>query len=360
MRSTLILLASCLFAALLPSRAADSPVSPRRARIIFSIRVQDWVHYSESADTAMRLIGIFDRHKVRADILLAGPVVEKYALARPEILHALRESGMSIGYLILPPHPACSGFDRELAALGDPEMAVTLANVERFGIDPATGAIVSKRPGNFALVASIFERAPTVAWPASRGRIHSSLCDIYENMGTRMIIMKTDALRKASGAFVFCGRMLVRPDDIRIDQWRAKGESQETAWWNRAGDPSFNPVERITTLLSQWKGERAPNIVCELEENFFARRGPVAWTSYYYDEKGRPLKPPYDLTAPDPSAPRPKEEQEAIWRAFEALVAHAGKHFEVVTSDDLLNSATSNGFIPAPAEMPILLRQPGQ
>ena len=64
--------------------------------------------------------------------------------------------------------------------------------------------------------------------------------------------------------------------------------------------------------------------------------------------------------APDPSDPRPKEEQEAIWRAFEALVAHAGKNFEVVTSDDLLNSATSNGFMPPPAGMPILLRQPGQ
>ena len=45
--------------------------------------------------------------------------------------------------------------------------------------------------------------------------------------------------------------------------------------------------------------------------------------------------------APDPSQLRPTTEQEAIWAAYEALVAYAAAHLDVVTSGDLVHLAAA-------------------
>ena len=339
-------LMACVLSAALPAQAANGAVTDPapRAYVIFSVRIQDWMHFSESADTVIRLIEIFDRNKVRADFLIAGPVADKYARTRPDAISALRNSKMTIGYHLLPPHPAHAGFDQAMRELDSSALSEALPQIERFGVDQATGATDTKRPGGYGLVAELFERPPTVVWPATGGRrIHSGLCELYERLGTRMLILKSDSLREARTAFVFCNRMLIRPNDIPLTQWRADGETTASAWWDRIGEPAFNPVERIKTMLPQWKGERPPYIVCEMDDNVFVRRGPVAWTPYYYDSLNRPLKPPFNMQAADPSTPRPKEEQNAIWQSYEALVIHAAKNFKVVTSDDVLRDADSNG-----------------
>lgn len=357
MRSILIFLtlSTLLCAARLPAQTADSITSSSlpRAYAIFSIRVQDWVHFSESADTVLRLVGIFSRNKARADFLIAGQVADKYARARPDVITALRDSNMTIGYHILPPHPACAGFDQALVNLGDPELAEVLPRIERFGLDPATGAIDSKRPGGYALVSSLFERPPVTVWPLTGGRrIHTSLCNLYEQFGTRMLIMQSVAIQEARSAYVFCNNMLIRPNNIQLTPWLAKGETAANAWWDHAGEPAFNPIEKIRNLLPTWKGGHPPYIVCEMDENVFVRRGPVAWTPYYYEFLNRPLKPPYNMQAADPSSPRTKEEQAAIWQAYEELVAYAVKNFKVVTSEDILRTAESQRLMPGAANEP--------
>jgi hypothetical protein len=53
-------------------------------------------------------------------------------------------------------------------------------------------------------------------------------------------------------------------------------------------------------------------------------------------KRGDPLSPPYNLNAPDPSRLRSSEEQQAIWDAYEEMVAYAAQNFTVVTSEDIV------------------------
>ena len=66
------------------------------------------------------------------------------------------------------------------------------------------------------------------------------------------------------------------------------------------------------------------------------------WALIYYTDaqKSEPLSPPFDLDAPDGSRARTAQNQEAIWAAYEELVAYAAAHLEVVTSEDIAKLAT--------------------
>ena len=57
------------------------------------------------------------------------------------------------------------------------------------------------------------------------------------------------------------------------------------------------------------------------------------------NKKVQPLSPPYDLNAPDPSMLRTEEDQQAIFAAYEKMVAYAAAHLHVVTSEDILEMA---------------------
>lgn len=86
------------------------------------------------------------------------------------------------------------------------------------------------------------------------------------------------------------------------------------------------------------KGSRAPFITSLIHENNFYRCGPESWTLVYYQDRDKknPLSPPFNLNAPDQSTLRSKEEQEKIWQAYEEMVAYAGSHLKVMTSEDIV------------------------
>jgi hypothetical protein len=58
-----------------------------------------------------------------------------------------------------------------------------------------------------------------------------------------------------------------------------------------------------------------------------------------YDANSNPLAPPYNLNAPDSSRSRTWEQTEAIFRAYEELVACAAKNLCVVTSEGIVTLA---------------------
>jgi hypothetical protein len=71
--------------------------------------------------------------------------------------------------------------------------------------------------------------------------------------------------------------------------------------------------------------------------------GPEAWQFVYLEPRTRrPLRPPYDLNAPDRSRPRSPEEQERLWKAYEELVAYAAANLRAVTSEDIVALAKKN------------------
>ena len=95
----------------------ESPETGCRGYITFVVNVHDFVNVDESADTLLRLIGIFERYGVRGDFYLTGPQVYAYLEHRPDVIARLKDSGMTISYHVRPPHPAIPGFDRVLSGL---------------------------------------------------------------------------------------------------------------------------------------------------------------------------------------------------------------------------------------------------
>jgi peptidoglycan/xylan/chitin deacetylase (PgdA/CDA1 family) len=96
-----------------PASSADS--REKRASITFAVNTHDWYFVDESADTVLRLLGIFDKHGVRGEFYLTAPLVERYAHKRPEVITRLKESRATISYHVRPPHPLWSGFRAALA-----------------------------------------------------------------------------------------------------------------------------------------------------------------------------------------------------------------------------------------------------
>jgi len=65
---------------------------------------------------------------------------------------------------------------------------------------------------------------------------------------------------------------------------------------------------------------------------------------YFADDgKTRPKSPPYDVNAPDTSKLRSQAQQDAIWAAYEEMVAYAAQSLKVVTSKEIADLAAASG-----------------
>ncbi|MFZ2639963.1 MAG: hypothetical protein WA117_03165 [Verrucomicrobiia bacterium] len=327
----------------LGQKKSDS--TDKRGCITFAVNTHDWPHLEESATTVLRLIGIFEKNKVRGDFYLTPQMVEHYEQKRPDVIQKLRQSGMCISYHVRPPHPTYAGFDRRLHNIDDTTLAKMLRDYETCRLDPATGELQRDKPGGYSYVAKVLGRAPVVVSPQCRDpRIRDAALKVYASLGAKMVVAYHESGTKLEQPFEWIQGLLARPSDFSITRWGASGR-QETFWWNMLDTPraaDFNPTERLKSQLAAWKGARAPFITVLIHENDFSRSGGTGWGGIYLDGEGRnsrPKQPPYDLNAPDPSRPRSAEAREKIWAAYEAMVAHAAANLRVVTSEEIVAMA---------------------
>jgi hypothetical protein len=188
-------------------------------------------------------------------------------------------------------------------------------------------------------------RAPVVVSALSGNpRVKTALLEVYRAMGAQMTMEYHETGTDPDRPFQWRQGLLIRPSDFSITRWRAPGQRRESFWWNQLDSPraaEFNPTAHLRRQLAAWDGPRPPIITALIHENNFHRKGPAAWTFLYYSgaDKARPLSPPFDLQAVDRSRPRTPQEAEAIWKAYEELVAFACRHLDVVTSADLVRMA---------------------
>lgn len=321
----------------------------RRGYITFAVNAHDWTHADESARTLLRLVDLFERHNVRGDFYFTADLARALAASRPEVIERLRNSKMTISYHVRPPHPLYEGFGQRLKGLSDEELWQTLLDYETYALDPATGELDRAQPGGYRYVAGVFGRLPVVvSAPNSDARIRDTAERLFAWLGARVTVRYHEEGTRMDQPFEYANDLLVRPSDFSITRIRLPDGGQNF-WWNliHSGDgEQYLPVKLLGAKLAEWEQgepERQPLITALIHENNFVRRGPEGWTSIYYSvvngRRGEPLPPPWDLNAADPSVPRPLEEQEAIWSAYEDMVAWAARELNVVTSEDLVQMA---------------------
>jgi len=339
--------------ALPPQPTTPSPTasaSPAVAGYItFIVNVHDWVHSDQSAETLLRLIDLFERYGVRGDFYLTAPVAREYAEKYPEVLDRLQQSGMTVSYHVRAPHPLTEGFVQPLQGLDGAALRQAIQDYETYRLDLATGGLDRSRPGGYTYVARVIGRPPVAVAASAEPRIMAVARQVYADLGARMTVLYHESGTKIDQPFEYVDGLLVRPVDFSVTRVTLEGGGQNF-WWNLVTSPraaEFHPIAVLEAGLADWQAHsypRPPFILAHIHENNFYRRGSVAWGSFYYEidahgNKTDPLSPPFDLSAPDPSIPRSAEEQEAIWQAYEELIAYAVEHLQVVTSEDILNMA---------------------
>jgi len=318
-----------------------------RGNMTFAVNVHDWVNVNDSADTIIRAVNLFDKYGVKGDFYLTAPVLESYAAKRPDVIEKLKSSGMTVSYHVRPPHPLYDGFDSGLQGLTDQQLYRELKDYETYRLDPATGGLDKSKPGGYSYVASVFGYPPvTVGAPNNDRRLKEAALKVYAELGAKAVVMYHETGTKLASPFEYVQGMLVRPSDFSITRCSAGG-SQENFWWNFMSSPmagKYNPADSLEQQLGSWKGGRPPFITSLIHENNFYRRGAESWTYYYFKngDKENPLSPPYDLNAVDRSSARPKAEQEAIWAAYEEMVAYAARNLNVVTSREIVAIAAGS------------------
>jgi len=316
--------------------------------ITFVVNVHDFIHTDESAKTILKLISIFKKYKVRGDFYFTAPVTETYAKKHPEVIKNIKESHMTVSYHIRPPHPVYPGFAGKLKGLPQEKLIKILKDYETYRLDLKTGDLIKEERGGYSYVASAFGSRPVaIGVPAEDKNIKKAAMKVYAEMGAKMIVLYHESGTDPKNPFEETEGLLIRPSDFSITRWKVGDMAKENFWWNMLSSryaAEFNPEEYLKKQISLWNNDRKPFITSLIHENNFYRRGPEAWTSVYYADKDKrePLSPPYNLNATDPSRERPDEEQEAIWKAYESMVAWGSKNLTVVTSEDIVSYLRMN------------------
>ncbi len=328
--------------------ASGEPLG-QRGYITFAVNVHDWTHPDESAATLLRLVDLFERYGVRGDFYFTPEITRVLAEKYPEVIQRVKNSTMTISYHVRPPHPAASGFHAPLQGLDWASLYRTLLAYETFALKLDTGELDPSQVGGYRYVAQTFGRLPVVASvPTEDPTIREAAWQVLRDLGARMTVTYHESGTDADQPFEYVYSLLIRPSDFSVTRTTAV-DGSEDFWWNRmsrADAERFRPKNILESELARWEASspsRPPFVTALIHENNFAFRGPEGWSSIYFEivggQRGAPLPPPWNLNAPDPSQPRPATEQEAIWAAYEELVAYASANLSVVTSEDIVAMA---------------------
>lgn len=317
--------------------------------ITFVVNVHDWTHADESADILLRLVDLFEKYGVRGDFYFTAEITRELAEKRPDVIKRFRNSDMTISYHIRPPHPLYPEFDSRLKNLSAEALYQTILDYETYALNLETGDLDRSRAGGYTYVAQVFGRKPVfVGAPINDARIRDAAQRVYASLGAQMTLPTHGAGTKVDQPYETINGLVAHSDDFSVTRVTAV-DGTESTWWNYMSKPDaaqYNPTAMLQSQLAEWESHnygRAPFITAGIHENNFQRSGAEGWSSIYFtmekSKRGDPLSPPWNLSAPDPSRLRPPEEQQAIWDAYEELVAYAAAHLTVITSEDIVKLA---------------------
>jgi hypothetical protein len=314
--------------------------------ITFTINTHDWLHVDQSADIILKLIDLYERNGVRGDIYLTSQITRKYVENRPDLIRRLHDSDMTISYHVRQPHVLNSGFHQNLPDMNDEKLAQTLRDYETYRLDMSTGNLLRDQPGGYSYVAEVFGRKPvTLGLPARNPRLKKAARRVYKELGAKAVVEHHESGTKPELPFEWIDSLLIRPSDFSVTRWPVPGNPKRVNfWWNMLSTPhnaAFNPTTFLKKQLAQWDHPRPPIITCLIHENNYFRARSTPFALIYYEDRSKKKvrKPPFDINGPDASVPRPQEDRELVWNAYEELVAWAAANLKVVTTEDLVRMA---------------------
>ena len=303
------------------------------------VNVHDWNHPSESADTLLHFVDIFEKHGVKGEFYFTAPVVEAYMAERPDLIAKMKASGMTISYHIRPPHPLYADFDQRLKGLDDATLKQTLLDYESYRLDLETGDLDRTHTGGYKLVEKAFGKAPiTVVAPNEDTHVRTVAFGVYRDLGAKAAMWYHEEGTRIETPLEVRGGLLVRPSDFSITRWDPPGKPPENFWWNGIAKGERDPVAYLKERLAGWHEARGPLITSLIHENDIPRPGGTLWSkAYYTDDKKTGVRPaPWNIHIPDTTEQRSPAEQAAIWAAYDRLVAYSAENLRVVTMEDYL------------------------
>jgi hypothetical protein len=344
------------------SSAADGAVADgagSAANIYFSfvINCHDFVNADSSADTLLKAMGIFKKYGVKGDFYLTASLAQTYEAKRPDVLAALKQDQMGLGFHQRAPHPYTMSTTNAYQALrqaSDPVAAVYAVESQR--LDLVTGELIPGEPGGLLYLKSIFGYSPTIASPsylsdakANEKPVRDAAIELYYNEGARMIVVEHEGGTPKDVPYRYDGKLLRRPSHFSVTRWDSSdGTLKDQFWWNMMSSPQaadYDPIKRFEALLTDYPADSRPYFAQTLihENNYYMANTP--WGPIYYEDKDKTVekKPPFDLSATASwIKTRSQSEQGIIWQKYEDLVAYLASHprVKIVIAQDVVKMAT--------------------
>ncbi len=335
--------------------ALGAPVAGNAAEpeayVNFVINVHDFVNLDESASIVTRLVDLFERYGVRGEFYVTAPMIHHYSEHHPEVIAKLKNSDQTISYHHRAPHPATPLFGDRLKRMKGTALAQELRNYETYRLDQATGELITDEWGGYSYVKQALGRAPVVASQSQEGFRPAGLA-LFAELGAQATVVYHEEETDLNEPYKYAYGLLERPSDLGLTSWSTKPGEKPAFWWNmldRPGGTSQTPKARLQTQLASWSGDRPPFVTALIHENNFYRRGATPWAQIYYEDrdKTKALRAPYDLDSKDASRARAQGNKDAIWAAYEEVVAYAAKNLQVVTSEDIVALAAASRGVSA-------------
>ena len=324
--------------------SVDAGAHEELAYTSFVINTHDWVNPSQSADTLLRLVGIFEKYKVRGEFYFTAPVVDAYVAQRPDVIARFKSSNMTISYHIRAPHALYQGFQAPLQGKTGSALSAILKDYETYKLNLTDASLDKTKSGGFKRVAEAFDKKPFTISVSNVGpddAIQASAMDVYQGIGAKGAIVFHTGGTDPKDPLTTEHGLLVRPSDLGVSDFKVGNDTDY--WWYRLIDPSvaaqWEPLTNMQSQLGAWTDKRKPFVAVLIHENNFKRTGSEPFNSIYHVMDGqypKGVKPsPWDLSTPDVTTSLTSEQSEAIFAAYERMVAWASQHTRVVTMEDI-------------------------
>lgn len=181
-----------------------------KSYVSFGVNINDYYEHSRSADTVSRLIDIYTKYNIKADLYFTAPVLKSFETYHPELIEKIKKSKMSINYHFRPPHPAydamvqqakdANGQCRILADLSYDEIKKILSNFEKYELKVDDYVLNKKnycssydsdKTGGYKYVASVFGMNPVISAVSNikDADIKKAEAKVLEESGSKMLVV---------------------------------------------------------------------------------------------------------------------------------------------------------------------------